>query len=185
MNLRAIILTLIVIWPQHPANASEWVVDKASSTLSFEAFQTGKAFTGVFSDFSAKVTFDPAHPQNGSISATINLASVDAADKQRNSALPSAEWFAITAFPTATFTSKSITALPDGLFAAEGTFGLKGMKKPITLIFSFKETVAGAHVEAHTTLNRSDFNVGSGVWAAGKWVSLNVDVNIVINATKK
>ncbi|MBV1900152.1 MAG: YceI family protein [Kordiimonadaceae bacterium] len=185
MTLRAFLYCLFLWLPIQQAEASEWLIDKATSQLTFEATQTGTNFTGHFTDFTADVFFDPAHPETGTITATIWLASVDAGDKQRNTALPATEWFATEKFPTAVFTSEKITATGPNLFQAKGTLTLKEAKQPVTLDFSFEEESGKAHIKATTSLNRSHFGVGTGPWAVGKWVALDVDIHITLNATRK
>ncbi|MBL4790060.1 MAG: YceI family protein [Kordiimonadaceae bacterium] len=166
------------------ASAGDWVIDKASSHVKFSAKQTGTLFTGSFSRFAVRVSFDPAHPENGSIAAKIDMTSVNAGDKQRNTALPGKEWFDSGVFPAADFTSSSISQTCDGTYIAHGTLTLHGVTKPISLPFSFVENDGQAKVTANLSLNRSDFNVGSGAWATGKWVSLEVSVEISITAER-
>ncbi|PCI63849.1 MAG: polyisoprenoid-binding protein [Kordiimonadales bacterium] len=184
MTTKTLIVCFLLSVFSASALASDWIIDKEASHVSFFAKQTGNKFTGSFSRFTIEVSFDPSHPESGSITAKIDMTSLDAGDKQRNIALPGKEWFDSEIFPTANFVSSSMSKTSDGTYVARGALTLHGVTKPISLPFTFVESEGKARVTAMISLNRGDFGVGSGAWATGKWVSLEVGVEISIVAER-
>ncbi|MEO0398609.1 MAG: YceI family protein [Pseudomonadota bacterium] len=166
------------------AGYSAWAIDYAASAIKFTGTQTGDAFTGAFEKWTATVVLDPNDLENASIKAVIDLASAKTGDTQRDRALPGADWFDVKSAAEATFTSTSIAATADGGYAAIGALSIKGASKDITLPFTLTIDGDTATAEAATSLLRTDFNVGQGEFAEGKWVGLDVGVAISIAAAR-
>lgn len=180
--LRLLILSLVALCPLQ-LQAANWKIDPDKSSITFKAVQAGKSFEGIFKTFSAEIDFDPEYPHQGSIKATVDMASVDATDRQRNEALPQREWFDTSAYPQATFISSRISKSADNRFEAEGLLTIKGISVPATLPFSLNEADHVTTAKATLSLNRSDFQIGTGEWASDEWIGFNVDVFITIVAT--
>ena len=113
-----------------------WIVDKEASGLVFSGTQTGKAFSGTFSDFNAEITLDPDHLDAASIIVTVRTKSAVTGDRQRDSALPGKDWFDEKNHPTAIFQSDSISKAEDGTFVAKGALSLRGISKELELPFT-------------------------------------------------
>lgn len=168
-----------------PAFAAQWDVDQAASSLTFTGAQAGTPFTGSFEQFTPAIDFDPAHPELGKISATINMASAKIPeDKEQNDSLPSEDWFFTKQFPQATFQSTAIHKTATG-FAADGTLTIRGVSKPITLPFTLTEAGGATRADGELTLNRRDFGLGGKQWADDKWVAYPVKIRYIITATQK
>jgi len=166
-----------------PAMAAQWAVDAATSTLSFEATQTGAAFTGQFKEFTAEIDFDPADPAAGSISATINPASFSSGASDRDGMIGGAEWFDVATFPEAKFVSTGITAGAEaGSYVAAGTLTIKGVDVPVELPFTLAIDGTHAVADGELTLDRLAFGVGTGDWEDDSVVSTAVKVLVHIEA---
>src|SRR5471032_2921596 len=85
------------------AGTANWQLDPAKSQLGFTGTQTGAAFTGKFTHYTAAIAFDPANLASSHITITVDLASAVTGDTQRDSALPGPDWFNVAQFPQATF----------------------------------------------------------------------------------
>lgn len=168
-----------------PAVEGAWTVDKAASRIEFSGTQTGKAFTGRFENFDATIVFDPADLSSARIEAVIDTGSAKTGDRQRDAALPGAEWFFSKSFPEARFVSSSVAAAGDGAYEAVGTLSIRDMEKAVTLPFTLTIADGRATAEGSVTLNRSDFGVGRGEeFLTDKWVGYDVGVSVRIEATK-
>lgn len=167
------------------ADAATWTVDPAKSKLGFTGQQTGTPFSGRFKAWTVAIDFDPAHPEAGRVSATIDIASASTGDPQKDEALPTSDWFDAAKFTTATF--EAVGFLPKGgdAFETSGKLTLRSVTKDVTLPFTL--TVAGdvAHAVGQAKLVRTDFGVGQGSWAADDYVALGVDVDMDLVATRK
>ncbi|MGE0668482.1 MAG: YceI family protein [Sphingomonadales bacterium] len=166
--------------PSRAADAPTWRIDAEKSTLAFFATQVGQRFTGRFARFSADLTLDPADLAGARLTATVDLASVDAGDRQRNEALPGKDWFDTAAHPKATFRSESFAAKGGRNFEVTGVLRLKGIERRVTIPFTLTPIGDSAAIKGGFTLTRTDFGVGAGQWATGQWVGL--DVAVAINA---
>lgn len=178
-SLAALLITTAI-----PANAADWKVDPSKSTLGFSDIQTGAAFQGKFSNYSAAIIFDPDHLETSHISVAVDLASADTGDTQRDTALPTKDWFDTAEFPQAKFDTDAIRWTGVGSYEASGKLTLRGVTRPFVLPFTLDLDGAAAHAKGHVNLLRNDFGVGQGPWSSGQWVALEVRVDVDIVATR-
>jgi len=167
-----------------PAMAAPWTVDSTKSTLTFSATQAGEAFSGGFSTFTPHIIFDEAAPEKGTITVSVEMASLTVEGKDRMDALPTADWFAVKQFPTANFTSSRISKTGERAYSAEGILSIRGVSKPATLPFTLRSDGAATIAEGTMSLNRSDYGIGQGRWASEEWVAFPVTVRYAIHARK-
>jgi polyisoprenoid-binding protein YceI len=176
----ALILALLAA----PAYAGNWLVDPATSSLSFAGTQAGEPFNGSFKRFIAEINFHEATPETSTIQITIDMKSVSIDGPDRADALPTKDWFDIPEFPNAEFTSTKIVKTAEHQFAATGNLTIRGVRKQVTLPFTLKpESKTGVVAQGSITLDRSNFNIGQGRWTDDKWIAFPVTVNYVIHAT--
>ena len=166
------------------AEGGNWKMIPELSRISFAGTQTGDQFTGEFKRFSAVIQLDPNDLPNSHVEVTVDMSSADAMDEQRNQALPGSEWFGVSQFPTAVFRSETIKRLDDGKYEADGTLTIKDMTQDVALPFTLDIDGDKARAFGETSLMRNLFNVGTGEWADGKWVGLDVMVTFDITATR-
>lgn len=165
-----------------PALAAPWVIDP-SSTLTFTGKQAGETFTGHFTKFTPVVEFDPAKPEAGGITVTVDMASATIADKDKQDSLPTEDWFNTPQFPTASFISSTIKKTGDHTYEASGRLTLHGVSQLVTLPFTLKEDAGKTIVDGKVVLKRNEFGVGSGQWKDDQWIAYPVDVTFHLIAT--
>ena len=85
-------------------------IDAAHSEATFTVRHLITKVRGRFSDFAGTIAFDAANPANSTVSFTIQAASIDTNQKDRDAHLRSADFFETETYPTITFTSTSIAA---------------------------------------------------------------------------
>ena len=168
-----------------PAVAADWTIDPTKSHLGFTGTQTGKPFTGSFGTFAGTISFDPANPAAGHATVTIDTASAKTGDPQKDEALPGADWFAASKFPRATFEASGFRATGGDAYEAAGTLSIRDAKQDAVLPFTLKIDGSTAHATGRMQLIRTRFGVGQGSWTSGKWVALEVAVDVDVVATKK
>ena len=81
------------------AQAATWTVDAPHSRLGFTGSQSGSAFAGRFTRWTAEIDFDPAQPARGHALVTIDMASATTGDLQKDEALPGATGSTSHPFP--------------------------------------------------------------------------------------
>ncbi len=161
-----------------------WNVDPANSRLGFSATQNGEVFEGVFERFDAAIVFDPDNLADASIDVTIDMGSAKTGDRQRDSALPGSDWFKVKDYPTARFASSDIAESGPGAYSAAGTLTIRDVTKDVVLPFTLAIDGDRATAEGAVSLVRTDFGVGRGEFADGKWVGVDVEVSVSIEATR-
>ena len=185
MTLRPILLAAAVAAPLavHAAPAV-WTVEKASSSLKFSSSMGGEAFSGVFQRWDADIRFDPADLAHSSVSVTVDVASANTANSDRDEALPTPAFFSAAAFPKATYVARSFTAAGPNSYRAVGTLTLRGVAKPLTLPFTLVITGPAARMSGQVAINRLAFGVGQNEWKATTTLPAAVQLSISLNAKK-
>ena len=166
------------------AGASAWTVDKANSKIRFRSAFSGTAFEGGFAKWDAQINFDPKNLAASKVVVTVDLASAGTGDSDRDSTLPSADWFNVAKFPRAVFTSTVIKDLGGGTYEADGSLSLKGVAKPVALPFTLAITGDTAKMSGQVVLKRNDFGVGQGQFAAADTVPFEVTVPVTVVAKR-
>ena len=161
-----------------------WLIVKADSHIKFTASQQGSEFTGEFKTFDVFINFNEEAIEDAVVTATIDLGSVSAGDKDRDGALPGKEWFNVKAFPKAVFTSDDFVKTGDTNYEARGTLTMKDISQPLTLPFTLDINGAKAEMAGRVTLDRTLWEVGTGAWSTDEWVSTEVVVDVKISAEK-
>ncbi|KRA66361.1 cytochrome B [Caulobacter sp. Root655] len=165
-------------------NPVAWSVAK-SSTLGFTASWAGDAINGQFKRWTADILFSPDALDRSKLTVSIDMGSAATGDDQRDSSLPSDDFFAVAAHPKATFTASKFRKTGEGRFVADGTLDLRGVKKPVSLPFTLKIDGDTATARGVTTLDRTAFGVGQGEWASTDQIGGKVKVSFAITAKKK
>jgi len=183
-KLLAVLFAVLLVSPATSAAAADWKLDPGKSTLGFSGTQTGAAFQGKFSNYSAVISFDPDHLETSHIDVSVDLASAATGDAQRDTALPTKDWFDVPEFAQAKFDADMIRRTSDGSYEAAGKLTLRGVTRPLVLPFTLDIDGATAHAKGHADLLRNDYGVGQGPWNSGQWVALEVGVDLDIVATR-
>ncbi|WP_319437421.1 YceI family protein [Mycobacterium sp. RTGN5] len=144
-------------------SAGTWAIDPVHSSISFSVRHlVVSKVRGTFGTFSGTVTV--AEDGTPSVSAEIDIASVNSGNDQRDAHLRAADFFDVEKYPTATFVSTSVTS--DGEdYRLDGDFTLKGVTRQVTLALQFNGVNPGmghgavAGFEASVVLNRKDFGI--------------------------
>ena len=160
-----------------PAFARVWRVDAAHSALTFTGTYQGEKFEGRFKRFDAKIDYDPAQLAQAKFDVTVDIASVDTANSERDQALPGKDFFDTAKFPQAHFVTTSFRKAANGAVLADGALSLRGVAKPVTLTVKFAQTGGGATLDVHATLKRLDFGIGGGDWSDTSMIGNDVAVH--------
>lgn len=168
-----------------------WAIDPIHSSISFSVRHlVVSKVRGTFGAFSGAVTV--AADGTPSVSAEIDVASVNTGNEQRDEHLRAADFFDVAKYPTATFVSTSVT--PDGEnYRVEGDFTLKGVTRRISLPVDFNGVNPGmghgavAGFEASVVLNRRDFgiDIDMPLETGGAVVGDKVTITLEIEALKQ
>jgi polyisoprenoid-binding protein YceI len=163
--------------------------DQARSTIGFAVHQFLGATRGKFTKFDGKIDIDREHPENSSVTARIDVTSINTAIEKRDNHLRSAEFFNVEKYPEITFKSRGVKRIGAQAGDIAGDLTMHGVTKPITL---HVKLVSSPNETQHTRwrvttepLNRRDFNLMFAQAAETvSGISQSVAVNIEIEATR-
>ncbi|ASR36961.1 hypothetical protein BAY61_20455 [Prauserella marina] len=146
-----------------------WTIDPVHSDVTFVVRHLGVSkVRGRFSEFGGEIVTGDA-VTDSSVTATIQAASIDTDNEQRDGHVKSAEFLDVENQPTLTFHSKAIRPQGDGEnFEIDGELTLHGVTKQVTLkaeLGGFGDGMTEGSkvlgISASTDVSRSEFGVGT------------------------
>lgn len=162
---------------------ADWTV-ASGGRLGFTARWNGEAVDGRFGRWRAAIRFSPDELPKSTIRVTVDLASADTGDGQRDDSLKSSDFFDAAAHPSAVFTARDIRHLGGEKYEARGTLDLRGASKPATLRFTLRIDGDKSRVTGTARIDRTAFGVGQGEWAATDAIAAGVDIAFSFTATR-
>jgi cytochrome b561 len=168
------------------AAPAQWVVDRATSTISFSGTHAGRSFKGVFDTWTARILFDPNDLAASEVEVRVTTASAKTGTLIYDGTLPRGEWLDSKAISEAQFRSDKIEKTGEDQFVLTGQLTLKGRTVPITLPFSLSLSGAEAMVNGSTILDRSKLDIGQKSDPKAEWVSneIRLDINLRARAER-
>ena len=147
---------------------------------------------GAFNEFEGSGYFDQASPANSHVELTINAASIDTRNRDRDAHLRSNDFLAMDEYPEITFRSTSVQALAEDRYAVSGDLTIRGVTKPVTVDFEFTGSAVDQWgnlrlgFEGSTTINRKDWGVNwnAALEAGGVLISEKVTLEFELAAVK-
>jgi polyisoprenoid-binding protein YceI len=169
------LLFALAFAPAPAAHADPWQADQTAGRLEFTATQAGAKFTGAFTRFHVTLEFDPSHPDRGRLDVTVDVASIDTQDPERDEILRSPDFFWVEKHPQAMFHAGRFERA-GALWRAPGELTIRGATKPVPVTFTLSPDRGPAIMKGGATLKRLAFGLGQGDWASTEWVGDDVDV---------
>ena len=123
-----------------PLIAGTWNVDTNHSDVSFTVRHLGiSKVRGQFNSFDTTLVVGDSL-ETSSLSATVDLSSVDTNNADRDGHLQSTDFFNTETHPQMTFSSTSIVENGDNEYSVLGTLTINGTAKPVELAVEFNGT---------------------------------------------
>lgn len=170
--------------------AGTWTIDPVHSSVEFSIrhLMISKV-RGRFSRFEGRLV-TAEDPLESTVEATIDLASIDTANDQRDEHLRSADYFEVSTYPSMTYRSTGIRQNGDG-FVLDGELTLKGVTRQVPLALEVQgfgadyfrpdpQSGARAGFTAAGEVSRLDFGVGETGPLAGSGLALSDKVQITL-----
>lgn len=170
-------------------------LDKVHSgiTFSIKHMMVAKA-KGEFKGFDVDFNGDLNDLENSSVKVTIDAASVDTNNEDRDNHLRSGDFFDVENHPNITFVSKSVKKVDDGEYEVTGDLTIREVTKTETFKVEYNgtakspmdgSTITGFDVEGK--INREDFGLTwnaaleTGGVLVGKEVKLTANFELVVS----
>jgi polyisoprenoid-binding protein YceI len=111
---------------------SIWKIDPVHSVAEFKVkHMMISNVKGQFTAVTGVATLDEADVTKSRIEATVDAASVNTRDTQRDTHLKSADFFDVEKFPTLSFKSTRVTRTGDGELAVTGNLTIHGVTREV------------------------------------------------------
>jgi polyisoprenoid-binding protein YceI len=174
-------------------SVTTWNIDPVHSVVEFKVkHMMISNVKGQFAQVSGTLKFDEARPENSSAEATIEVASINTRDAQRDGHLKSADFFDAEKYPSITFKSTSVKQTGAGRGTVEGDLTIHGVTRKVVLDVD-GPTEPGKDpwgntrvaVSATTRISRKDYGLTwnaaleTGGVLVGDEVTITLDVQFV------
>jgi len=174
---------------QTSAQTTTWASDPAHSEVDFSIRHMSVSNVhGRIGNVAATIVLNDADITKSTVTATIDVNTIDTGVAQRDTHLKSEAFFDVAKFPIANFTSTSVVK-NGGKLTVTGNLTLHGVTKPVVLDVEGPGTPVPGMMDhklhsgftANTTVNRTAFGIGPNFPAAmvGDDVKLTIELEIV------
>ena len=174
-------------------STTTWNIDPVHSAAEFKVkHMMISTVKGHLTKVSGALTFDESNLAGSRVEASIEAASIETRDPQRNAHLKSADFFDVAKFPALSFKSTSIRIVRDGELAVEGDLTIRDVTRKVVFTVDgptppakdpWGNTRVG--ISASTKINRKDFGLTwnaaleTGGILVGDEVTITLDVQFV------
>lgn len=171
-----------------------YVLDPSHSRIGFIARHAMIAkVRGSFEQYEGTATVNGADPASSTLSVTIQAASVDTRDANRDGHLKSADFFDVETYPTITFTATGFQITDGATVEVTGDLTIKGVTHEVTVPFEFggeaTDPFGNARIgfEGQVTVNRKDWGLAwnAPLEAGGVLVGEKVILEFEVSAIKQ
>lgn len=182
----AVLLTVFGAFSINAQNVPMWKIDKAHTSVNFSINHFFSSVTGKFKNFDGDINFDPNNLKGNKFDFAVTVNSVNTDDQKRDNHLKSEDFFNAKTYPSMTFKSTRIEKKSEKEYSIYGKLTIKDKTKDVVL--PMKVTGEMEHpmmkgtivlgILIDTTLDRTDFGVGTGDWATTMVVGDEVRIHI-------
>lgn len=165
--------------------------DRAHTLVGFKIRHFVSKVEGRFKDFEGTIQIDRQSPSASKVELTIQAASIDTSNENRDKDLRSANFFEVEKFPTITFKSTRVEGKGGDTYEVTGDLTMHGVTKPVKLTvrsggFVKLGKVEKAGFEVSGKLDRKEFGIlwNRAIEGGGTMLSDDVDINIQVEANK-
>ena len=168
-----------------------WSIDPTHSNVEFAVRHLMiTTVKGRFTAFEGTVVLDEANPAASTAELTVQVASIDTREPQRDAHLRSADFFDAEQYPTLTFRSSGVRDITADGFTLAGDLTIHGVTRPVTLEVVHEGRARDpwggerAGYAATTRIKRSDFGLTwnqlleTGGLAVSDEVKISLDVEL-------
>ena len=169
-----------------------WQIDSSHSHIQFSVrHMMISRVKGTFETFSGTVALDEANPTNTVVNVTIDAASINTRDGQRDGHLKSADFRDAETSPAMTFASTKVEKTDSSHAKLHGNLTIREITRPVVLDVTYVGQAkspwgtVSAGFSASTKINRTEWNLvwnqalETGGILVGEEISIEIDLELV------
>jgi len=182
----AVAITALSTLSVNAQDATMWKIDKSHTSVNFSINHFFSSVPGKFTDFDGMIHFDPNNLKGSKADFSVSIKSVNTDDAKRDKHLKSKDFFDTETYPKMSFQSTKFEKKSDKEYLIHAKLTIKDKTKNVTLPMTItgemehpmmKGTII-LGVVIDTTIDRTDYGVGTGDWAATMVVGDEVRIHI-------
>ncbi len=167
--------------------APAWTLVPEDSFAEFTVTVQGGPFTGKFTGMNGTINFSPDDLPGSHAHIGVSIPSAASGSTERDDTLKQTPWLDAATFPESRFLATAFTHKGGNDYNIAGVLTLRGVTQqveiPATIEISTDDTGNKvAKFDGTFTINRLDFGVGQGEWAATDMVANPVNVRVFVTA---
>jgi polyisoprenoid-binding protein YceI len=171
----------------------EYTVDPSHTRIGFVARHAMVTkVRGSFNEFGGSGYFDAADPSRSHLEITIQAASIDTRNADRDGHLRSNDFFDMQTYPEIRFVSTTVEPVGPDTYRVTGDLTIKGTTRPVTIDFEYTGAAVDPFgnqrlgLEGGVVVNRRDWGVNwnAALEAGGVLVSDKVTLEFEVSAIK-
>ena len=174
------------------AETETFAFDKNHSLVGFRIRHFVTKVEGRFRDYTGTISLDRQNPAASKVDLTIQTASIDTSNENRDKDLRSPNFFDVEKYPTITFKSTKVEPKGKDTYLVTGDFTMHGVTRPLTATvrhggFVKAGKVEKAGFEAAFPLDRKEYGItwNRAVDQGGFMLGDEVEINLQVEANKQ
>jgi polyisoprenoid-binding protein YceI len=184
---------MTALTPSFTALTGTYTLDPTHTRIGFVARHAMVTkVRGSFNEFEGTATIDGDNPARSSARVTIQAASIDTRNADRDAHLRSNDFVAMDEFPQITFVSTGVTVVDETTYELSGDLTIKGVTKPITIPFTFEGAAQDPFgnqrigFDGSVTISRKDYGLtwNAALETGGVLVSDKIVLEFEVSAIK-
>ena len=169
-----------------------WQIDSSHSHIQFSVrHMMISRVKGTFETFTGTVGLDEANPNNTVVNVSIDAASINTRDGQRDGHLKSPDFLDTVTFPALTFVSTKVEKTDATHAKLHGNLTIRDITRPVVLDVEYVGQAkspwgtVSAGFSASTKINRTEWNLvwnqalETGGILVGEEISIDIDLELV------
>lgn len=174
-------------------NATLWKIDKSHTSVNFSINHFFSSVPGKFKDYDGSFNFDPDNLNGSKADFSISVSSVNTDNTKRDNHLQSKDFFNAETYPTLSFQSTRFEKKTEKEYLIHGKLTIKDKTKDVTLPMKITGEMEHPMMKGtmilglviDTSIDRTDYGVGTGDWATTMVVGDEVDIHIPMELNRK
>jgi polyisoprenoid-binding protein YceI len=173
--------------------AKEWKLDKNHTSVTFAIKHFFSTVNGNFTEYDGSFNFDPENVTGSKFTFSIPVASVNTNNQKRDADLVSDNFFNAAKYPEIKFVSTKFEKKSKTELIVHGDLTIKDVTKRVAIPLKITGQMDHPMMKGtkilglsfNTSINRTDYKVGTGNWATTMVVGDNVDIEINMELNRK